>query len=42
MNEGIKGGVSLMGYTSWGCTDFIGASTSQMEKHYGFHLCRDG
>nr|WP_091763027.1 glycoside hydrolase family 1 protein [Marinilactibacillus psychrotolerans] len=36
MNEAIKDGVEIMGYTSWGCTDFISASTSQMEKRYGF------
>lgn len=36
MNMAIKEGVELMGYTSWGSTDFISASTSQMEKRYGF------
>jgi len=36
MNEAIKDGVDLMGYTSWGCIDLISASTSEMSKRYGF------
>lgn len=36
MNEAIKEGVDLMGYTSWGCIDLISASTSEMSKRYGF------
>lgn len=36
MNEAIKEGVDLMGYTSWGCIDLVSASTSQMSKRYGF------
>lgn len=36
MNEAIKEGVNLMGYTSWGCIDLVSASTSQMSKRYGF------
>lgn len=36
MNMAIKEGVEVMGYTSWGSTDFVSASTSQMDKRYGF------
>lgn len=36
MYEAIQEGVELMGYTPWGCIDLISASTSQMEKRYGF------
>lgn len=36
MNEAIKEGVELIGYTSWGCIDLVSASTSQMTKRYGF------
>lgn len=36
MNEAIRDGVEVMGYTSWGCIDIVSASTSQMEKRYGF------
>lgn len=36
MEEAIKEGVDLMGYTSWGCIDLISASTSEMSKRYGF------
>ncbi|WP_107996077.1 glycoside hydrolase family 1 protein [Trichococcus paludicola] len=36
MNEAIKEGVDLIGYTSWGCIDLISASTSEMSKRYGF------
>ena len=36
MEEAIKDGVELMGYTSWGCIDLISASTSEMSKRYGF------
>lgn len=28
--------VELLGYTTWGCTDLIAASTGQMSKRYGF------
>ncbi|WP_077616109.1 glycoside hydrolase family 1 protein [Caenibacillus caldisaponilyticus] len=34
--EAIQDGVEVMGYTSWGCIDIISASTSEMEKRYGF------
>lgn len=36
MNEAIKDGVDLMGFTPWGCIDLISASTSEMSKRYGF------
>ncbi|WP_027108605.1 glycoside hydrolase family 1 protein [Lacticigenium naphthae] len=36
MNEAVKDGVDLMGYTSWGVIDIVSASTSQMSKRYGF------
>ncbi|MCU9613078.1 family 1 glycosylhydrolase [Caldibacillus lycopersici] len=36
MYEAIQEGVELMGYTPWGCIDLISASTSQMDKRYGF------
>jgi len=32
----IEEGVECIGYTSWGCIDIVSASTSQMEKRYGF------
>lgn len=34
--DAIDDGVEVMGYTSWGCIDIVSASTSQMEKRYGF------
>ena len=36
MYEAIEDGVELMGYTPWGCTDLVSASTSEMSKRYGF------
>ncbi len=36
MKGAIDDGVELMGYTSWGCTDLISASTGELEKRYGF------
>jgi 6-phospho-beta-glucosidase len=29
-------GIELLGYTTWGCIDFISASTGEMSKRYGF------
>lgn len=29
-------GVECIGYTSWGCIDFVSESTKQMSKRYGF------
>lgn len=36
MNEAIKDGVDLMGFTSWGPIDLVSMSTSEMSKRYGF------
>jgi len=36
VEEAIKDGVELMGYTSWGCIDLVSASTAQMSKRYGY------
>ncbi|WP_040213513.1 glycoside hydrolase family 1 protein [Clostridium polynesiense] len=36
VGEAIKDGVEVMGYTTWGTTDFISCGTSQMSKRYGF------
>ncbi len=36
MAEAIEDGVELMGYTMWGCTDLVSASTGEMKKRYGF------
>ncbi len=35
MKEAIDDGVDLMGYTLWGCTDLVSASTGEMDKRYG-------
>ncbi len=32
----VDDGVELMGYTMWGCTDLVSASTGEMHKRYGF------
>ena len=36
MAEAVEDGVELMGYTMWGCTDLVSASTGEMKKRYGF------
>ena len=36
MAEAVDDGVELMGYTMWGCTDLVSASTGEMKKRYGF------
>ncbi|MCR6699566.1 family 1 glycosylhydrolase, partial [Escherichia coli] len=36
MEEAVKNGVDLMGYTMWGCIDLVSASTGEMKKRYGF------
>ena len=36
MEEAVKDGVELMGYTMWGCIDLVSASTGEMKKRYGF------
>ena len=35
MKEAIADGVELIGYTSWGCTDLVSASTGEVRKRYG-------
>lgn len=35
MEEAVEDGVDLMGYTVWGCTDLVSASTGEMAKRYG-------
>lgn len=35
MKEAIYDGVELIGYTCWGCTDIVSASTGEMKKRYG-------
>lgn len=35
MMDAIEDGVELMGYTVWGCTDLVSASTGEMQKRYG-------
>ncbi len=35
MKEAINDGVELLGYTAWGCIDFISAGTGEMRKRYG-------
>lgn len=35
MMDAIEDGVKVMGYTVWGCTDLISASTGEMQKRYG-------
>ena len=36
MNEAVKDGVDLIGYTPWGCIDLVSATTGEMTKRYGF------
>ena len=36
MEQAVEDGVYLMGYTMWGCTDLVSASTGEMKKRYGF------
>ncbi|PCR98737.1 6-phospho-beta-glucosidase [Lactococcus fujiensis JCM 16395] len=35
MEDGVRDGVELMGYISWGIIDLISASTGEMSKRYG-------
>lgn len=35
MKEAVADGVDLMGYTCWGCTDLVSASTGEYKKRYG-------
>lgn len=36
LEEAIEDGVTVMGYTSWGCIDLVSASTAELKKRYGF------
>lgn len=36
VEEAIKDGIPIMGYTSWGCIDLVSASTAEIKKRYGF------
>ncbi|WP_128772280.1 glycoside hydrolase family 1 protein [Actinomyces oricola] len=36
VGEAIADGVTVLGYTTWGCIDCVSASTAQMSKRYGF------
>ncbi|SET55797.1 glycoside hydrolase family 1 protein [Thorsellia anophelis] len=36
LEEAIKDGVEVWGYTSWGPIDLVSAGTAQMSKRYGF------
>ena len=35
MERAVEDGVDLIGYTVWGCTDLVSASTGEMAKRYG-------
>lgn len=35
MKEAVCDGVDLIGYTCWGCTDLVSASTGEVKKRYG-------
>lgn len=36
MEQAIKDGCDVRGYTAWGCIDLVSASTGEMSKRYGF------
>ena len=36
MDEALKDGVEIIGYTSWGPIDLVSMSTAQMSKRYGY------
>ena len=36
MKEAVNDGVTLWGYTPWGCIDLVSAATGEMDKRYGF------
>ncbi len=36
MEEAIRDGVGLIGFTPWGCIDLVSISTGEMKKRYGF------
>ncbi len=35
VEEALKDGVEIMGYTSWGCIDLISFTTAEIKKRYG-------
>ena len=35
IDEAIKDGVDVFGYTAWGCIDLISCSTAEIDKRYG-------
>lgn len=36
VEEALKDGVDIMGYTAWGCIDLVSASSTELRKRYGF------
>ena len=36
VSEALSDGVTVLGYTSWGCIDLVSMSTAEMSKRYGF------
>ena len=36
MKDAIDDGVTIMGYTPWGCIDLVSCGDCQMTKRYGF------
>ena len=36
VGEALSDGVTVLGYTSWGCIDLVSMSTAEMSKRYGF------
>ncbi len=36
IEEALKDGVKVLGYTTWGCIDLVSASTAELRKRYGF------
>ena len=35
VEEAIKDGIPILGFTTWGCIDLVSASTAEMKKRYG-------
>ena len=36
VEEALKDGIEIIGYTAWGCIDVVSAGTGQLKKRYGF------
>lgn len=36
VEEALKDGIPVLGYTAWGCIDVVSAGTAEMKKRYGF------